>query len=378
MHRVADKESDDFYMYKFRTSPCTKKPCRKPKSCVNAHSMVSRRRVPMQGCKGLFNYIPKPCPEWEKHKKCILRDRCPQAHGWLEMIYHPLLYKTKMCEPYQKSGVCRKYGVYCAKAHNVDEIRNLVKIYGWNWKRHYDLTQRESSPKLINKSAHRFGKAPVLKNAESFESETILKYLEGFPSELSNSLRNLCLNEKQRMVGTQSNMNQSRSRAVKHTLESASLFSPLPLFGVSSKVYDQMPDISREDAVSHYTELYGKKFVNSENGSSTCSNESSCPPQIAENMSLTTLLDSPTSTSDTYFLSPTNSSKTAETNDSSIDGMMDWKQLKSDDENWPWREDNNRKYLFDLDHDGIWSKHIFGFQAQKYNSGKDSKLQHPK
>jgi len=215
----------------------------------------------------------------------------------------------------------------------------------------------------------------VLKNTESFESETILKYLEGFPSELSNSLRNLCLNEKQRMVGTQSNMNQSRSRAVKHTLESASLFSPLPLFGVSSKVYDQMPDISREDAVSHYTELYGKKFVNSENGSSTCSNESSCPPQIAENMSLTTLLDSPTSTSDTYFLSPTNSSKTAETNDSSIDGMMDWKQLKSDDENWPRREDNNRKYLFDLDHDGIWSKHIFGFQAHK---NIDAKLEYPK
>jgi len=102
------------------------------------------------------------------------------------------------------------------------------------------------------------------------------------------------------------------------------------------------------------------------------------PAALAENMSLTTLLDSPTSTSDTYFLSPPNSSKTAETNDSSIDGMTDWKQLKSDTDNRPWSEDNNRKYLFELDHDGIWSKHIFGFQAQKYNSGKDSKLQHPK
>jgi len=218
----------------------------------------------------------------------------------------------------------------------------------------------------------------VLKNAESFESETILKYLEGFPSELANSLRNLCLNENQRLVGTQSNMNQSRSRAVKHTSESASLFSPLPLFGVSSKVYDQMPDISSEDALSDYTELYDKKFVISENGSSKCISKSSCPPHIAENMSLTTLLDSPTSTSDTYFLSPTNSIKTAETNDSSIEGMMDWKHCKSDTDNRPLSEDNNRKYLFDLEHDGIWSKHIFGFKAQKYNSGKDSKLQHPK
>jgi len=218
----------------------------------------------------------------------------------------------------------------------------------------------------------------VLKKAESFESETILKYLEGFPSELSNSLRNLCLNEKQGMVGTQSNMKQSRSRAVKHTLKSASLFSPPPLFGVPSKVYDQMPDISREDAVSHYTELYSNKFIISENGSSKCISESSGPPHIAENMSVTTLLDSPTSTSDTSFLSPTNSSKTAETSDSSIDGMMDWKQLKFDTDNRRWSEDNNGKYLFDLDHDGIWSKHIFGSQAQKYNSNEDSKLEHPK
>jgi len=217
----------------------------------------------------------------------------------------------------------------------------------------------------------------VRKNAGACESETILKYLEGFPSELSNSLRNLCLNEKQGLVGTQSNMKQNRSLAVKQTLGSASLFSPSPLFGVSYNVYDQMPDISLEDGVSHYTELYSKKFVISENGSSKCFSESSCQPHIAENMSLKTLLDSPTSTSDTSFLSPTNSSKTAETNDSPIEGMMDRKQLKSDNDNRPWSEDNNPKYLFDLDHDGIWSTHIFGFQAEKYNSSKDSNLEHP-
>jgi len=191
-------------------------------------------------------------------------------------------------------------------------------------------------------------------------------------------LRNLCLNEKQGLVGTQSHMKQYRSRAVKHTFENASLFSPSPLFGVSNNVFDQMPDISLEDAVSHYTELYTKKFVISEKGSSKCISESSCRPRLAENMSLRTLLDSPTSTSDTYFLSPSNSSKTAETNGSPIDGMMDRKQLKSDNDNQPWSEDINPKYLFDLDHDGIWSKHIFGSQAQKYNSNEDSKLEHPK
>jgi len=136
-----------------------------------------------------------------------------------------------------------------------------------------------------------------------------------------------------------------------------------------------MPDITPEDAASHYTELYTKKFVISENGSSKCISESSCRPRLAENMSLRTLLDSPTSTSDTYFLSPSNSSKTAESNGSPIDGMMDRKTLKSYNDNRPWSEGINPNYLFDLDHDGIWSKHIFGFQAHK---NIDPKLEYPK
>jgi len=304
------------------------------------------------------------------------------------MIYHPLLYKTKMCESYQKSGVCRKYGVYCAKAHNLREIRNLVKIYGWNWKRHYDLSLRKSGTKVINKSAIRCDKPLVVKHAGSCGSETILKYLEGFPSELSNSLRKLCLNEKQGLIGTQSNMKHNRSRAVNdfkqkkknQTSESTSLFSPSPLFGVSNNVDEQMPDIWLEDAVSHYTELYRKKFVRSENESSKRICESPC--RSRSNMSEkeflgTTLVDSPMSTTDTDFLSPTQSSKSAELNGSPIDGIMDWKQIKSDNDNGLWSEDHNPKYLFDLDHDGIWSKHIFGFQAQKYNSSEDSELEYP-
>jgi len=324
----------------------------------------------VQGRKGLFNYIPKPCPEWGKHKKCILRDSCPQAHGYLEIIYHPLLYKTKMCESYQKPGVCRKYGVCCAKAHNLSEIRNLVKIYGWNWKRHYDFSLRESGTKVISKSAVRFDKPLVVKHAGSCGSETILRYLEGFPSELSNSLRNLCLNEKQGLIGTQSNMKQNRSRAVNdfkrkqknHTSKSTSLFSPSPLFGVSDNVYEQMPDIWLEDAVSHYTELYRKKCVMSENESSKRIYENPCRSSMSEKEFLgTSLVDSPTSTTDTDFLSATQSTETAESNGSPIDGIMDWKQIKSDNDNGLWSEDHNPKYLFDLDHDGIWSKHIFGF-----------------
>jgi len=65
----------------------------------------------------------------------------------------------------------------------------------------------------------------------------------------------------------------------------------------------------------------------------------------------TTLVDSPMSTTDTDFLSPTQGSKSDESNGSPI---------KSDNDNGLCSEDHNPKYLFDLDHDGIWSKHIFG------------------
>jgi len=153
MYRRGDKRLDDWYMYNFRTKLCTEGRCRKSWRCFDAHSLLEKRRVPMQGKKGLFNYIPKSCPEWEKHNTCISGDSCRRAHGWLEIIFHPLLYKTKMCASYQRFGVCRKNRVnYCAKAHKKTEIRSLVKIFGRSWKRHYDLSLFEGCTKLNNES----------------------------------------------------------------------------------------------------------------------------------------------------------------------------------------------------------------------------------
>jgi len=104
------------------------------------------RRVPKQipSRANLFNYIPQMCPEYKKRKKCAMGNECYLAHGWLEIIYHPLLFKTKLCKSSLEKGVCRKYGFYCAKAHNKNEVRNLVSIYGEDWKRHYEAHQSES------------------------------------------------------------------------------------------------------------------------------------------------------------------------------------------------------------------------------------------
>jgi len=169
MFKSKERNTGADYMYKFRTKHCTKKICRNPSKCFDAHSEVMRRRVPTQGEHGLWNYIPEPCPQWQKLKKCSLGKSCPRSHGWLEVIFHPLLYRTKMCKSDVKNGVCRQYGVYCAKAHKPTDIRNLVKIYGKDWKKHYECSDRAeargsttTSPSLTNSSTVIDPESPML------------------------------------------------------------------------------------------------------------------------------------------------------------------------------------------------------------------------
>jgi len=165
------KYDNDDCMYKFRTKKCCNKKCRNGKTCFNFHSRVMSRRVPKQigTRRTLFNYIPHECPEYKKRKKCALGNECHLAHGWLEIIYHPLLFKTKLCESSSKKGVCRKYGIYCAKAHNENEVRNLVSIYGKDWKRHYEAFQVcESAKESIKKENDKPSKqADVLDSSQS-------------------------------------------------------------------------------------------------------------------------------------------------------------------------------------------------------------------
>jgi len=136
---------DDKYMYEFCTKRCSWKDCPKDVTCFDAHSKAMSRRVPQQlkSLGGLFNYIPEHCPQYKWKKRCSAGESCFRAHGWLEIIFHPLLYKTKLCKSTHENGACRLYGIYCAKAHKRSEMRNLAKIYGKNWKAHYDTSQRE-------------------------------------------------------------------------------------------------------------------------------------------------------------------------------------------------------------------------------------------
>jgi len=130
-----------------------------------------------------------------------------------------------MCASYLRYGVGRKNRVYCAKADKETEIRRLVKIFGWNWKRHYDLSLRDGCNRSTNKLVSTVDKSVGHKEVGRYNSDIILKCLEGFPSELSEIMRPLTLREISGQFDKKRNMNKNRSRVVNYTSKSGSLLS---------------------------------------------------------------------------------------------------------------------------------------------------------
>lgn len=190
--READSEkASKFYMYKFRTKFCSMRGnCRRRGTCSDAHSKITKRRVPALDEKHRkWNYIPKPCPQYRRSNSCSLGDSCPRSHGWLEVIYHPLIYKTKLCKSKCKKGKCARYGLYCAKAHSRFEVRNLVDIFGYDWSRYYDLSNRlgfepkdssfESKVKAKRKKFHssRVGLAQIPNTYQALDIDFFATYL---------------------------------------------------------------------------------------------------------------------------------------------------------------------------------------------------------
>jgi len=233
------RKKDDAYMYTFRTNRCTKKRCRNASKCFDAHSQVMRRRVPEQDENGRFNYIPEPCPQWKEAKKCCIGKSCPRSHGWLEIIFHPLLYKTKMCRSYHKNGICQEYGMYCAKAHSPKDIRNLVKIYGEDWKNHYDLSKQHKGSGVTNSMKSKIKCLP---------SNT--------PSEQNSRMTELYSDQNQ----GQDNTNASQlisSKATIKTLESPLKYFVTPsLPGTCESICSDMSDLFLDDEVFCYMDLY--------------------------------------------------------------------------------------------------------------------------
>jgi hypothetical protein len=67
--------------------------------CFKYHDEKDRRRKPI--CEENLMYIPKMCPE---ASQCSMKDKCIYAHNVLEIEFHPLNYKTKLCSAKEHKG----------------------------------------------------------------------------------------------------------------------------------------------------------------------------------------------------------------------------------------------------------------------------------
>jgi len=91
-------------------------------SCPNSHCLTWQRRSPFD-----TPYSAKLCPEIQFVKKgnkmslmrrCNRGRQCLYAHSKEEELYHPLMYKTKMCSAHPACSRC-----HCPFAHSPQELR---------------------------------------------------------------------------------------------------------------------------------------------------------------------------------------------------------------------------------------------------------------
>jgi len=305
----SEEATDDDYMYKFRTKRCTKKRCRNPSKCFGAHSEVMMRRVPSLGKDGLYNYIPEPCPQWQELKNCSLGKSCQRSHGWLERIFHPLLYRTKMCKSGLKNGVCREYGVYCAKAHKPTEIRNLLKIYGEDWKKHYDLSLREKTDTLSIVKVQ--GKCIEKSDISQSKRQSVGFF---FSNNLPEKSNDRC---SDRAAARGSNDTSPTSTNFSTDVQSPMLLASPPLFGDYSSICGQISDLELDGGVTSYAQLYSEKLTMFETNDSGLKNssKSSIPKrpslkfpldstQQSQGINVNSMESYSVCSTDLYFMSP--------------------------------------------------------------------------
>jgi hypothetical protein len=110
---------NDFYMFHFKTVWCPFTEEHARVDCVYAHNWQDYRRRPH-----CYYYNPEQCPLWNSNRVinsylegCPNGMLCPYAHGWKEIEYHPLIFKTVQC----------KHDLECTKIHCAYGHKNSAK-----------------------------------------------------------------------------------------------------------------------------------------------------------------------------------------------------------------------------------------------------------
>ncbi len=112
-------------LVKFRTRFCERflqyGECNFGGKCQYSHNMTWRRRSPQKYlyeprlCDNIITYVADSGKK-QTMINCHNGKNCKFAHSREEVLFHPALYKTVMCE----DPSCMRY--YCPFAHSVDEL----------------------------------------------------------------------------------------------------------------------------------------------------------------------------------------------------------------------------------------------------------------
>ncbi|MBA0739860.1 hypothetical protein Gogos_013090 [Gossypium gossypioides] len=112
--------TDEFRMYNFKVTPCSRAYSHDWTECPFVHpGENARRRDPRK-----HQYSCVPCPEFRKGS-CKQGDNCEYAHGIFESWLHPAQYRTRLCK--DESNCNRKV---CFFAHKPEELRPVYASTG--------------------------------------------------------------------------------------------------------------------------------------------------------------------------------------------------------------------------------------------------------
>lgn len=149
--RVSSTSSEgpqmDWMIHRFKTMPCKVQMSASShdhRCCPYYHSERDRRR-PLFGDEESIDtvpgYISEPCNNrFDDSRSCLMGDNCDRCHSTAELLYHPSLFKKRLCHQLRR---CPR-GKYCAFAHARHEL--LVPSF----------TEEEETDPTEEFIAHRF------------------------------------------------------------------------------------------------------------------------------------------------------------------------------------------------------------------------------
>lgn len=114
LHKIPRDEN--FVLYFYKTTFCPFVNSHDEINCVYAHSHIDFRRNPFK-----YNYSQSICELYSNTSSCQDGNNCNQAHGKIEYDYHPLTYKTILCN--SPMELCER-GEFCPNIHSNEDKRN--------------------------------------------------------------------------------------------------------------------------------------------------------------------------------------------------------------------------------------------------------------